>query len=339
MEKSTDRKRTVCNIGGQAVMEGVMMKSPEGMAMAVRRADGSIVTEFTPEKSKVKKGSFLGLPIVRGVVSFVESLTVGMKTITRSAELAGEDILEEPSKFELWLSEKTGKSVDKIVVAVAVVLAILMAVGMFFLLPTFISGLLLGGSSAASIWKSLTEGLVRLCIFLVYIIAIGRMKEINRLFMYHGAEHKTIACFEADLPLTPENAAGQPRLHPRCGTNYLFLVMGISILFFAAVGWNANLWLRMLTRILLLPVVAGISYEALRFGARSDSLLARIIRAPGMALQKITTKEPDEGMLEVAIAAFQLARGPQGQQAAVKETEADNKETPEPIPGAAQAEA
>lgn len=322
MTKNKSEKK-ICSIGGQAVMEGVMMKAPCGLAMAVRQADGQIVTEYNPHSSKVKKGTITNAPIVRGVIAFVESLTLGMKTITRSAELYGEEIEEEPTKFEKWLSKVTGKEIDKIVIGVAVVLAIALSVGLFFLLPTFISGLVLRGSAAASIWKSLTEGVVRLLIFFGYIIAIGNMKDVKRLFMYHGAEHKTIACYEASAELTPENARQYSRFHPRCGTNYLFLVMGISILFFAAVGWNANLWLRLGTRILFLPVVAGISYEVLRYGGKSNNLLARIVRAPGMALQRITTKEPDDDMLEVAITAFKLAMEKQEQADAAGDITAD----------------
>ena len=308
--KKQNEQSTICTIGGQAVMEGVMMKAPTGIALAVRRADGSIATEYNAQENKAKKGTFLGWPIVRGVVTFVDSLTTGMRTITRSAELYGEDFEEEPSKFEKWLSKVTGRSVDKIVVDIAVVLAILLSVGLFFMLPTFLSGLVLRGYQGATIWKSITEGVVRLLIFLGYLFGISRMKETKRLFMYHGAEHKTIACYEHGAELTPENAMKHSRLHPRCGTNYLFLVMAISILFFAMVGFNANFWLRLFSRILFLPVVAGISYEVLRFGGKSESLLARIVRAPGMALQHITTVEPDEGMLEVAITAFRIALDP-----------------------------
>ena len=312
--KKQNEEAKICSIGGQAVMEGVMMKAPTGIALAVRRADGSIATEYTPQENKAKKGTFLGWPIVRGVVIFIDSLTTGMRTITRSAELYGEEITEEPSKFEKWLSRVTGRPVDKIVVDIAVVLAVLLAVGLFFMLPTFLSGLILRGYQGATIWKSITEGFVRLAIFLGYLFAISRLKETKRLFMYHGAEHKTIACYEHGAELTPESAIQYSRLHPRCGTNYLFLVMAISILFFAVVGFNANFWLRLFSRILFLPVVAGISYEALRFGGRSESLLARIVRAPGMALQHITTVEPDEEMLEVAITAFKIALDPKAYQ-------------------------
>lgn len=309
MKKEKQQGR-VCSVGGQAVMEGVMMKAPAGIALAVRRGDGSISTEYTPYESKSRKGTFFGYPVVRGVVTFVESLSLGMRTITRSAELIGEEITEEPSKFEKWLARITGKSVDKIAISIAVTLAIALAVGLFFMLPTFLSGLLLSGFEGRTIWKSLVEGFVRLGVFLGYLVAIGWMKDVKRLFMYHGAEHKVISCYEHEAELTPENAVHYSRLHPRCGTNYLFLVMAVSILFFAVVGFNSNFWLRLGSRLLFLPVVAGLSYEVLRYGGKSNSLLARIVRAPGMGLQHITTREPDESMLEVAISAFNLAMNP-----------------------------
>lgn len=292
-------------------MEGVMMKSPTGVALAVRRADGTIATRYDNWTTKAKKGTFLGLPIVRGVVTFIETLSTGMNTLTESAKLAGEDIEEEPTKFEKWLSEKLGKSVESIVIGIAVILAVALSVGLFFLLPLGISSLIFGkAASVAGVWKSLTEGLVRLIIFIGYLLLCSRIKDVKRTFMYHGAEHKTIACYEAEEELTPENAAKHSRLHPRCGTNYLFLVMAVSILFFAAIGWNASFAVRLAMRIAFLPVVAGLSYEVLRLAARYDNWFTRIIRAPGMALQRITTKEPTPDMLEVAIAAFNLAMDP-----------------------------
>lgn len=301
----------VSSVGGQAVMEGVMMKSPTGVALAVRRADGTIATRYDNWTTKAQKGTFWGLPIIRGVVTFIESLTTGMNTLTESAKLAGEDIEEEPTKFEKWLSEKLGKSVESIVIGIAVILAVALSVGLFFMLPLGISSLVFGkAASVAGVWKSLTEGLVRLIIFIGYIAFCSGIKDVKRTFMYHGAEHKTIACYEAEEELTPENAAKHSRLHPRCGTNYLFLVMAVSILFFAAIGWNASFAVRLAMRIAFLPVVAGLSYEVLRFAARHDNWLTRIIRAPGMALQHITTKEPTPDMLEVAIAAFNLAMDP-----------------------------
>lgn len=301
----------VSSVGGQAVMEGVMMKSPTGVALAVRRADGIIATRYDNWTTKAQKGTFWGLPIIRGVVTFIESLTTGMNTLTESAKLAGEDIEEEPTKFEKWLSEKLGKSVESVVIGIAVILAVALSVGLFFMLPLGISSLVFGkAASVAGVWKSLTEGLVRLIIFIGYLLLCSRIKDVKRTFMYHGAEHKTIACYEAEEELTPENVARHSRLHPRCGTNYLFLVMAVSILFFAAIGWNANFAVRLAMRIAFLPVVAGLSYEVLRFAARHDNWLTRIIRAPGMALQRITTKEPTPDMLEVAIAAFNLAMDP-----------------------------
>ena len=313
-----------CTVGGQAVMEGVMMKSPTAIAMAVREADGNIALSYKPALSKAQKGTIWGLPILRGVVVFIESLSTGMGTLTQSAEMAGMDLEEEPSKFEKWLAKRLGKSLEKVILGLAVILAVVLAVGLFFLLPQVISSLIFAGlGEAGSLAKSLTEGFVRLLIFIGYIFFCASVKDVRRVFMYHGAEHKTIACYEAEEELTPENAKKHTRLHPRCGTNYLFLVMAVSILFFAVVGWNANFFLRILSRILFLPLVAGLSYELLRFAAKRDNLLTRIIRAPGMALQYITTKEPTEDMLEVAIAAFNLAMLPEEEaRAQVRENEA-----------------
>ena len=333
----------VCSIGGQAVMEGVMMKSPTGVAMAVRRADGTIATSYDNWTTRAKKGTFLGLPIIRGVVTFIESLSTGMTTLTESAKLAGEDIDEEPTRFEKWLSEKLGKSVESVVVGIAVLLAVVLSVGLFFLLPLGISSLIFGGlADVAGVWKSLTEGLIRLIIFIGYIMLCASIKDVKRTFMYHGAEHKTIACYEAEEELTPDNAMKHSRLHPRCGTNYLFLVMAVSILFFAAIGWNASFALRLVMRIVFLPIVAGLSYEVLRFAAKYDNAFTRIIRAPGMALQRITTKEPTEDMLEVAITAFNPALDPnynnKQADAAAAETNAEAEEKAEAAQAPAKAE-
>ena len=296
-----------CSVGGQAVMEGVMMRTMSGgIALAVRKADGTIETEYTPKK-ETNKNPILKWPVVRGVVAFVDSLATGMKMMTRSAELYGEAIDEEPSRFEKWLANKTGKNVMDIAIAVAVVFAVALAIGLFVLLPSLATQLIHWAEGAPRIWKSLTEGFVRLLIFLGYISAISFMKDIKRVYMYHGAEHKTIACYEHEAPLTPESAMQYSRLHARCGTNYLFLVMAVSILFFALLPYAENLFLRVLTRLIFLPLVAGLAYEVLKLGASSDALWARIIRAPGMGLQYLTTREPEPAMIEVAIAAFNLA--------------------------------
>lgn len=299
------------SVGGQAVLEGVMMKTPlGGIAIAVRRPDGTIVKEFRHTSTLAKKGTFWGMPIVRGVVSFVESLVTGMKVTTRSAELYGEEEVEEPSKFEKWLSEKLGKSAMDVALVFAVILAILLSFGLFFFLPTLITQIIPWSESAPTILKSLTEGLTRLMIFLFYIFAIGFMKDIGRLYMYHGAEHKVISAYEHEAEMRPEYIKQYSRFHARCGTNYLFLVMAISILIYAVLPYSNNFFIRLLTRLIFLPIVAGVSYEVLKAAASSDCLCARIARAPGMALQKLTTREPDIEMIEVALESFNLALDP-----------------------------
>jgi uncharacterized protein YqhQ len=303
------QKPNFCSIGGQALLEGVMMRGPKGYAMAVRKEDGTIIKKFEDYIDPTKKNKFLGLPIVRGCVSFVESLRIGMKTLTYSANVL-ELEEEEPSKFEKWLSRKLGKGVDQIVIGVAMVLAVALAALLFFVLPTFLGSLVSKFLHGSVLITNLLEGLIRVAIFIVYLAAVSRMKDIQRTFMYHGAEHKTIACYEAGLELTPENAGRMKRFHPRCGTNYLFLVMAVSILFFALVGFNGHWAIKALIRIICLPLVAGLSYEVLKAAAKSNSLLARIARWPGLQLQRLTTKEPTEDMLEVAIVAFKGALDP-----------------------------
>ncbi len=296
-----------CTVGGQAVMEGVMMKNPEnGTALAVRQSDGTIVTEYYQNKKQHKKGTFPTWPVVRGVYAFVEALSGGMKITTRSAELLGEEMTEEPTKFEKWLSKKLGKSAGDMAMTVAVVLAAALAVGLFVILPSLVVSFL---KIESTFLVSLLEGVVRLLIFIGYLLAISRIKDIHRVFMYHGAEHKTIACYEAEGEMTPENILKYTRLHPRCGTNYLFLVMMVSILFFACIPVRAFLP-RVLTRLLFIPLVAGLAYEVLKAAAASDGWLARAVRAPGLALQHITTAEPTADMVEVALAAFNLAMDP-----------------------------
>ena len=295
-----------CTVGGQAVMEGVMMKNPEnGTALAVRQSDGTIVTEYYQSKNRHRKGTFPTWPVVRGVYAFVEALSGGMKITTRSAELLGED-MEEPTKFEKWLSKKLGKSAGDLAMTVAVILAAALAVGLFVILPSLAVSFF---HIESGFLVSLLEGAARLLIFLGYLLGISRIKDIHRVFMYHGAEHKTIACYEAEGEMTPENILKYTRLHPRCGTNYLFLVMMVSILFFACIPVRAFLP-RVLTRLLFIPLVAGLAYEVLKAAAASDGWLARAVRAPGLALQHITTAEPTADMVEVALAAFNLAMDP-----------------------------
>ena len=313
-----------CSVGGQAVMEGVMMKSDVGIAMAVRRSDGSIVKSYKKFRSKAQKGTFLGLPVVRGVVAFIESLKTGMDTTAKSTELLGEDMSEEPSKFEKWLADKLHIDIMDAVMGVGMVLGLALALFLFMFLPQFVAQLIFGKTDSTYIWRSLVEGGLRLLIYVGYLFAVSGIKDIRRVFMYHGAEHKTIACYEAGVDeLTPENAMKYKRLHPRCGTNYLFLVMAISIIVLTAVdivmhalGFppeGLNKWLAFLirfgVRLVALPFIAGISYEVLRAAAKRDNIITKIVRAPGMALQLITTREPELDMLEVAIYSFYLAMG------------------------------
>ncbi len=311
-----------CTVGGQAVLEGVMMKSDEGIAMAVRRADGKIVAEYKQTTTRAKKGTFLGLPVIRGVVALFESLATGLSTTTESAKLYGEDLFEdeEPTKFEKWLSKTFGKSIENVILGVGAVLGVALALGLFVILPVLISSIFFGKDQ--SIGRSLVEGVIRVAIYVGYLFAMSGIKDMRRLFMYHGAEHKTIACYEAEDELTPQNAMKHTRLHPRCGTNYLFLVMAVSIFVLTIVdivikyGFkleieNSVLYnlFRIGVRLLLIPLIAGLSYEVLRWAAKKDNWLTKAVRAPGMGLQLITTKEPTEDMIEVAMAAFYIAMG------------------------------
>ena len=316
-------KRT--DIGGQAVIEGVMMRSEKGTALVVRRGDGSLAKEFHHQRTRYKKGSFPTWPVVRGVYAFFKALSDGMSITTRAAEMLGEEE-EKPSKFEQWLAKRFNKSAMDVVKGAAILLAAVLAIGLFFLLPIGIISLLeLIFGKMSAVWSAVVQGLVRLIIFLLYIYGISKIKDIKRVFMYHGAEHKTIACYEAELPMTPENAAKCTRLHPRCGTNYLFLTMAVSIVVTTVISalctlipgftaWHdasgVNRFLFRIARIVLILPIAGVSYEVLKAAAKRDNLVCRIARAPGLALQHLTTKEPTEDILEVAIASFELALHP-----------------------------
>lgn len=280
------------NVGGQAVMEGIMMKSPLKSVLAVRTPSGEIVTEEMREFSIRKKCKLFRIPVLRGVFAFIESLIVGYRSIMRSAELAG---LEEETKGNKFL--------QGLLMGVSVVLGVALALGLFLALPLFLMWLI-SLVFDFGIFKTLIEGAIRVCIFLLYIVIVSKQKDIKRLFEYHGAEHKTIFCFEAREELTYENIKKQSRLHPRCGTSFIFLVMIVSILFFSFVTWN-NYWIRFLLKLLLMPVVAGVSFELIQLAGKYDNIFTRIISAPGKALQKITTAEPDEGEIEVAVAALE----------------------------------
>lgn len=304
MAEKKQRKEFMTSIGGQALIEGIMMRGPKKQAIVVRTADGLIVKE---ENLKLIKDKYpiLGVPFIRGAINFIDTMAKGVKALTFSAAQMPEDEQEEPSKFDKWIEKRFGgEAAEKLIVAVAVILGAGLAVGLFVLLPTILAGFL-SGVIQNPILNNLIEGVFRIAIFLLYLYLATKMKEIKRVWQYHGAEHKTIFCYEKGLELTVENARTQPRLHPRCGTSFLFLVMIISILVFSLLSWS-NVWVRMGLRLLLLPLVVAISYEIIKWAGRHDNIVTRIISAPGKALQRLTTSEPDDDMLEVAIEALKL---------------------------------
>jgi len=289
-------------IGGQAVLEGVMMRSPERMAIAVRTPAGDIALD-TKELLKPggKRPWYRKAPFVRGVVSFVDMLIIGIQSLNTSAALMG--IEEEPGKFEQWVSKKTGKSVMDIATGLAMVLGLALAIGLFFILPNVLTSLL-KKLVASGFVLNLIDGVIRIVIFILYLWVVSLSPDIKRFFAYHGAEHKVVNCYEYGDQLTPENARKYTTRHPRCGTSFLLVVMVVSVLVFALTGWSGAWYIRLPIRIALLPVVAAVSFEALMLLARWNNWFVRALRAPGMALQALTTREPDDAMLEVSIAAF-----------------------------------
>ena len=312
MKKNKDKKLKKTSVGGQAVMEGVMMRGKSAMATAVRDADGIIRVESVRITPTEKQKKILRFPVIRGVVSFVSSFVTGMKTLMRSAEVFGEG---EPSKFEKWLAKTFKVNVMNVVLFLSALLGVALAVMLFVLLPIWcrrgIELIVGNGFHFSVVAKNFIEGGFKILVFVGYILLISLMKDVKRLFMYHGAEHKTIACYEKDLPLTPENARTCSRIHDRCGTTFMVFVIVISILVFAAVeaifgayGIEVEKIWRVLLKIALLPVVAGLSYELLKALAKTDSKIVLPLKWPGMLLQKITTREPEDEMLEVAITAF-----------------------------------
>jgi len=290
------------SIGGQALIEGVMMRGPQQSAMAVRLPDGVIdVEEWATASSKRWHRK---TPFIRGVFNMVESLVFGYKCLIKSAEKAGYEE-EEPSRFEIWLSEKLGKNLMTVVSVVALLLGLAIAIGLFAVLPTFLVGLAerVFAGSFEPLTKSFFEGVLKIVIFILYLLLISRMKDIRRVFEYHGAEHKTIACYEAGDELTVENVRAKSRFHPRCGTSFLLIVLVISILLFSVLTWETVV-LRVLLKLALLPVVISISYEIIKYAGRHVNPLTRAVSAPGIWLQRLTTNEPDDSQIEVAIASM-----------------------------------
>ena len=305
-------------IGGQALIEGIMMRGPEKDAIVTRGKEG-LQVEVHPRKLN-PPNSWKSLPFIRGVFNFFDAQVVGVKALMRSADLAPEEMQEQPSKLDLWLEKKLGnEKFQQVIVGLAVVMGLGLSIGLFFLLPMFIAGLF-DRWLTSTLSVNLVEGLIRMVIFLIYMLLISRMGEMKRVFSYHGAEHKTIRCYEAGLPLTVENVRAQTRLHPRCGTSFLLVVMVVSILVFSiassallamfpgleamrgSFGYRLGM---MAFKLLLIPLVVSITYELNRWAGRHDNALTRILTAPGMWMQHFTTNEPDDSMIEVGIAAVQ----------------------------------
>jgi len=294
------------SVGGQAVIEGVMMRGTKSIATAVRKSDGEIAIDVDYFVPYTKRHWFFALPVVRGFVSLIESLVIGINTLNKSAEYFEDDF--EISKFELWLQGIFKEKSSSILTAITLIISISIAVLLFFIFPTFAANIFILIGVKGSFSLNIFEGLIRVGIFLLYVYLIAKIDDIKRVFQYHGAEHKTIFCYENEMQLTPENAIKFDRLHPRCGTNFLFLVMIVSIIIFSFTGWN-SLFDRIISRVLLLPIVSGVTYELIRWMGKSKSKLSHIMAYPGLMLQKLTTKEPDIGQLEVAIAALKAAEG------------------------------
>ena len=289
------------SIGGQALIEGVMMRGPKKMASVVRTKNG-LVTKVEDLKLVKDKYPVLGFVFIRGVVAFVSSLVIGIRALTYSAEQATEEEQEELSKFDKWFYNKFGDKADDIIISLGVILGIILAIGLFIVLPTVLAGFL-SEIVENRIYRNLIEGLLRISLFVAYLWLATGMNDMKRVWAYHGAEHKAIYCYEKKLPLTIENVRQQPSRHPRCGTSFLFIVMFTSILVFSFTSWD-SVWIRIGLRLALLPLVVSISYELIRLAGRYDNPVTAIISAPGKLLQKLTTREPDDDMIEVAITAI-----------------------------------
>ena len=290
-------------IGGQAVIEGVMMKNMDRYAVSVRKPNGKIETKVEECVSFAEKHPLFQLPVFRGMANFLESMVIGMKTLNYSASFYEDEEEQTESRTEQLLEKILGEKAEKIIMGIVLVFSLAISIGLFMILP-YIASEALGKLIRNEYVILFMEGIIRIAIFLGYIVLISRMEDIKRVFMYHGAEHKTINCLEAGVPLTPENVDNFSRLHKRCGTSFIFIVMIISMVFFFFIRVDI-IWLRIVLRLLFLPLVAGVSYEFIRLAGSSDHPLVQIFSKPGLALQKLTTKEPDHSMIEVAIASVE----------------------------------
>ncbi len=293
-------------VGGQAVLEGIMMKGKEDYAIAVRREDGTVSLSkhtFTSIRSKHK---LLRLPLIRGIVGFAESMVLNFKTLSQSAEQLGIDDTEPETKFDKWILDHFGEKLMSVIMGISMVLGVALAIGLFFLVPSYITkGIEWLIGSSLGIFKNIIEGVLKIVIFVAYLLLVSLMKDIRRTFEYHGAEHKSIFCYEAGEELTVENVKKYRRFHPRCGTSFIFVILIISILINSLpfIPWD-NMFLRMLCKILVLPLTVGIGFEFIMFAGKHDNAITRFLSAPGLFMQRITTREPDESQIEVAIIAL-----------------------------------
>lgn len=297
-------------VGGQAVLEGVMMKAKNRIALTVRDVDGKLRTEVKTVKPLAQKYPIFKLPLLRGVGGFVESMIQSFSILNRSAELLGIEEEEQPTKFEIWLEKTFGKSLVAVASVIGAVLGVLLSVGLFIYLPKLISDLVLGAPTEVytpnPLLKSTIQGVLRIAIFVGYIALVSLLPDIKRTFMYHGAEHKSIFCHESGAELTVENVRKQSRFHPRCGTSFMFVMMILGI-FVSVFYANVTGWLYTLLKLVTLPVVVGVGYEFIKYAGKHDNLFVKICSAPGLWMQRLTTKEPDDGMIEVAISSLKLA--------------------------------
>ena len=292
-------------VGGQAIIEGVMIRGSKGMATAIRIPNGKIEVNVKKTKPIIKKYKFLNIPIIRGAISLIDSLIIGIKTLNYSASFFEED---KESKFDIFIKEKLGDKVSNdLVIAFSMMISLLTAIGLFLGIPTAIASLF-ESFAISPIVLNLIEALIRILNLIIYMFLISKLDDIYKLFQYHGAEHKVIFCYEAGEELTIENARKFKKLHPRCGTNFLFLTMLVSIILFSLTGWG-NFWQRIILRIILTPIVSGITYEIIKWIGRTESKLGKIIAYPGLKLQELTTREPDDDQLEVAIKSLMAAEG------------------------------
>ena len=309
MSKNCEQSCRLGKVGGEAVIEGVMMRAGDRYSVASRLEDGSIKVSNHSYTSLRKRNKFFNIPIIRGVVALVESFKLSFNVLSISAEALGMDLEEPETKFEKWLFKKFGDKVFNVIMGIAGFLGVILAMGLFFLLPTFATkGIdhLLGYAGLSLGWgKTLCEGIIRMTVFVCYILLVSLMPDIRRTFEYHGAEHKSIACYESGEELTPENAKKFTRFHPRCGTSFIFVMLILSVLVFSLpfIPWD-NAWLRLLIKLPLMPIVCGLGFEFIAFAGKHDNVFTRILSAPGLLMQRVTTREPDLKQLEIAIVAI-----------------------------------